>query len=120
MSQAVKWPAMDSKCVGTSVLTITVLRSSQISFSCYWQLFHSITHSICSRSSLIHGCVNQLKHYFFEDLHFQLPTYVLISLVVVKLLKRIIKVATVVLSLNCNKVRHVCGLCVWVLRGSPC
>jgi predicted membrane protein len=83
MPQAVKWPAMYSKCVGTSVLTVTVLRSSQISFSCYWQLFHSVTHTIYSCSSLIHGCVNQLKRYFFEDLYFQLPTYVMISLVVV-------------------------------------
>ena len=108
MSQAVKWPAMDSKRGRTSVLTITVLRSSQISFSCYWQLFHSITHSIYSCSSLIHGCANQLKCYFFEDLYFQLPTYVMISLVVVvKLLKRRIKVATVILSLNCNKMRYV-------------
>lgn len=57
MPQAVKWPAMDSKRVGTSVLTNTGLRSSQISFSYYWQLFHSITHSIHSCSSLKHGCV---------------------------------------------------------------
>jgi hypothetical protein len=99
---------MYTKCVGTSVLTVTVPRSSQISFSCYWQLFHSVTHTIYSCSLLIHGCVNQLKCYFFEDLYFQLPTYVMISLVVVvKLLKKRNKVATVILFLNCNKLRYV-------------